>query len=150
MDDGDTRRHQRIRPRWCRREHATTGADQALGPRPVTLSSEGGPLLAVSGSSWERAEVSSQGLWVVACHCVGTEGSGSLLHLSPLVPGPHGGRGHACRTPPRACSVGNAILTIRKVPGWHVDCVPSATEVAVRAGVGCSPTLGGRRAATTP
>ena len=33
----------------------------------------------------------------------------------------------------RACSVSNAILTIRKVPGWHVCVVPRATGVAVHA-----------------
>ena len=60
---GDTRRHQRTRPRWRRREHATT--DQTLGPRPVTLSSKGRPLLAVSGSPWGPAEVSSHVLWIV-------------------------------------------------------------------------------------
>ena len=62
-----------------------------------------------------------------------TEDQGSLSRLSPLVPGPRGGRGHTCRTPPRACSVSSAIRTIRKVPGWHEVCVPSATEVAVLA-----------------
>ena len=51
-----------IRFRWWRGEHATTGADQTPGPRRVTLSSEGRPLLAVSGSSWEPA------CCVVACH----------------------------------------------------------------------------------
>ena len=76
-----------------------TGADQTLGPRPVTLSSEGRPLLAVSA--------------------VFVAGSGGVarkflvrasVHMSWVLV-EAGGRN--CRTPPRACSVGNAILTIR-------------------------------------
>ena len=67
MDFGDTRRHQRIRPplvpsRTC----DDWSSDQTSGPRPVTLSSEGRPLLAVSGSLRVPAEVSSHVLWI-AC-----------------------------------------------------------------------------------
>ena len=42
-------------------------------------------------------------------------------------------RGHTCRTLRGTGSVSNAILTIRKVPDWHVVGVPSAAEAAVRA-----------------
>ena len=48
-------------------------------------------------------------------------------------------RGHTCRTLRGTGSVSSAILTIRKVPEWHVGVVPGATEVAVRAVVGCRP-----------
>ena len=120
-----------IRPRdpsWC----------------PVTLSSEGRPLLAVSGSSW------GPGRCVVACSLVacgrlplrGYRGPGpvraSVLLSRVLVEC----RGHTCRTPPRACSVSSTILTIRKVPGWHISNVPGATEVAVRAVLVRSGSLG--------
>ena len=72
--------------------------------------SEGRPLLAVSGSSWGPARC------VVACSLdcrwslaiAGVQGTGACSRLSPPVPGPRGGRGHTCRTPPRACSVSNA------------------------------------------
>ena len=68
-------------------------------------------------------------LWLVACHCGGTEDQGSLSRLSP----PRAGRGHTCPTPPRTCSVSNAIRTIRRVPSWHVSVVHTATEVAEHA-----------------
>ena len=42
-----------------------TGADQTLGLCPVAPSSEGRPLLAVSGSLWGPVEVSSHALWIV-------------------------------------------------------------------------------------
>ena len=49
-------------------------------------------------------------------------------------------RGHTCRTLRGTGSVSSAILTIRKVPEWHVGGVPSAAEAAVRAVlVGCCP-----------
>ena len=144
-------------PRLCRREHATTGAVQTPGPRPVTLSSEGRPLLA-RGSLWGPAEVSSHVLWI-ACGRLplwgeggggrGYRRPGSLPRLSPAVLGPRGGRGHTCRTSPRACSVSNATSQsvkcqagtssaypvqqrLRYVHGWTVLCIR------------------GRRAATTP
>ena len=72
--------------------------------------SEGRPLLAVSGSSWGPARC------VVACSLdcrwslaiAEAQRTGACSRLSPPVPGPRGGRGHTCRAPPRACSVGNA------------------------------------------
>ena len=106
MDFGETRRHQRDKTRWCRRERATTGADQTPGPRPVTLSSEGRPLLAVSGSSWGPARsVAACSLdcgWSLAI--AGVQGTIACSRLSPPVLGPRGSRGHTCRTPPRAAT----------------------------------------------
>ena len=103
---------QRTRPTWCRGEHATTGPDQTPGPFLVSRHplSEGRPLLAVSGSSWGPVEVSSQVPWIVGGRLPlrGAQATGACSRLSPTVPGPRGGRGHTCRTPPRACSVSNA------------------------------------------
>ena len=98
--------------------------------------SEGCPLLAVSRSSWGPAGVSSHSVWSSAI-ALGTEDGGSLSHLSPPVPGPRGGRGHTCRTPPRACSVSNATP-----PSGHAVDIHCATEVAVRAVLVGSCTMG--------
>ena len=105
--------------------------DQTPGPRPVTLSSEGRPLLAVSGSSWvpARSVVASSldGVWSLAITV--HRGPEPVRASVPPVPGPRGGRGHTCRTPPRACSVSNATSPSIECQGM------------------C---LAGRRAATTP
>ena len=111
-------------PRWCCREHATTGADQAWGPRPVTLSSEGRPLL-----------VSSQVPWIVRGRLPlrGHRGPGPVrasVHLSQVLV--------EAGVTPAVHLHGPAPLptrhvTIRRVPGWHVNVVPRGTEVAVRA-----------------
>ena len=50
--------------------------------------------------------------------------------------------GHTCRTLRGTGSVSNAILTIRKVPSWHVDGVSSAAEAAVRAVLAVHVSLG--------
>ena len=70
----------------CRAKRATTGADQTPGPRPVILSSEGRPLLAVSGSSWGPARCvaasSLDGVWSLAI--AGDRGPGPVpasVHL---------------------------------------------------------------------
>ena len=114
----------------------TTGAGPFLVPRH-SLFRRGRPL-AVSGSSrgWPACCVvkSHLGCSDVVCHCGGA-GNRGLFAPQSSCPGSSWRQGHTCRTPPRACSVSNAILTIRKVPGWHVRGVPSATEV------GCFPTL---------
>ena len=78
---------------WCCAT-ATSGlhpsrctADQTPGPRPVTPSSEGRPLLAVSASSWTSAGVSTHVLWivyVVACHC-GVQRTGAVCRASVLL-----------------------------------------------------------------
>ena len=72
--------HQRTGLRWCRGEHATTGADQTPGPRPVTLSRRAArcwPSAGLRGQQRECRRMFS-GLWVVACHCGCTQGRGSL------------------------------------------------------------------------
>ena len=63
---------------------------------------------------------------MVICYRGSTEDRGNLSRLSPPVPGARGGRGHTCRPPPRACSVGNttspsASATLAREPqsaGW--------------------------------
>ena len=54
------------------------------------------------------------GAWSLAI--AGASGTGACSRLSPPVLGPRGGRGHTCRTPPRACSVSNA--TSLSVSAW--------------------------------
>ena len=44
----------------------------------------------------------------------GAQGTGACSRLSPPVPGPHGGRGRTCRTPPWACSVSSQSGASRK------------------------------------
>ena len=77
---------------------------------------------------------------VVACHCGGT-GDRGLFAPQSSCPRFSLGAGvtPAVHLP---CSVSNAILTIRKVPGWHVAAYPGATEVAVRAWLAVLVTLG--------
>ena len=127
------------------REHATTWGDQTPGPRPVTLSSDGRPLLAVSGSSWEPAEVSSQVPWIVC----------GRLPLRTGGPGPVRASVHLSRVLVEA-GVTPAVHLHEPAPsverthhnpysaGWHINVVPRATEVAVRAVLVCSGSLGGR------
>ena len=115
-----------ILPRWCRREHATTGADQTPGLCPVTPSSEGRPLLAVSGSSWGPVEVSSHALWTVG-GCLplrGHKGPGPVRASVLLSQVLARSRGHTCRTLRGTGSVSSTILTIRKVPERHVAAYP--------------------------
>ena len=44
----------------------------------------------------------------------GVQGTGVCSRLNPPVPGPHGRRGHTCRTPPWACSVSSQSDASRK------------------------------------
>ena len=86
-----------------------------LGVPSLPLS-EGRPLLAVSGSSWvasSRVVKSHLGsrMWSAIA---GAQGTGACSRLSLPVPGPHGGRGHTCRTPPWACSVSSQSDASRK------------------------------------
>ena len=106
--------------------------------------SEGRPVLAVSGSSWGPVEVSSHVLWIDGGRLPlrGYRGPGPVRASVVLSQVLARSRGHTCRTLRGTGSVSNAILTIRKVPGWHVCCVPSATEVAVRAVLEGSGSLG--------
>ena len=113
VDFSETRRHQKdkhlagavedmrrlglIKPRdpsWC----------------PVTLSLQrsarsGRQRVFVEASSG----VSSRVLWIVGGRLPlrGHKGPGPVRASVPPVPGPRGGKGHTCRTPPRACSVIN-------------------------------------------
>ena len=94
--------------KWC--AWRRTSVKRTLNPSPLSHPlSEGRPLLAVSGSLWRPARC------VVACSLesvwsaiAGAHGTGACSRLSPPVPDPRGGRGHTCRSPPRACSVSNA------------------------------------------
>ena len=90
------------------------------------------------------------GLSVVACHCESTGDWGPVrasVHLSRVLAGEQGS--HLPYTSDGTGSVSNAILTIRKVPGWHILVVPLATEVAVRA-VLVGSRIGGRRRSDDP
>ena len=94
---------------WPRRHRNGVGVHDDWGwSDPGTLLgvpslplSEGHPPLAVSGSSrgWPACVSSSHTrearMWSAIAGAQGT---------TAAVPGPHGGRGHTCRTPPRACS----------------------------------------------
>ena len=63
MGSDVTHRHQRVNPRWCRREHATTGADQKPGHRPVTLSRRAARCWPSAGLRGGQLAVSSQVHW---------------------------------------------------------------------------------------
>ena len=107
MDSGETRR---INPRWCRREHSTTGADQTPGTssrHPLV----GGPPAAgrqrvlVGGRQRCRRKFLDS-VWSLTI--AGERGLGPVrasVHLSQVLAR---SRGHTCRTPLRACSVSNA------------------------------------------
>ena len=137
MDSDVTRRHQRDKtPRWCRREHATTGADQTPGPRPVTLSSEGRPLLAVSG-------------WcVVVCHCGGT-GDRGLFAPQSTCPGSSWRQESHLPFTSTGCSESNATSLSVSARLARRRRYPVQQRLRyVRCWTVCS--IGGRRAATTP
>ena len=58
--------------------------------------------------SWVASLLSSSHTWEARMWSAtaGAQGTGAVCsRLSPPVLGPHGGRGHTCRTPPWACSV---------------------------------------------
>ena len=126
---------------------------ELMRPRDLVPS----PSLRGPNGCWLSAGLrSSEGVAACSLDCVwslaiaGAQGTGSCSRLSPPVPGPRGSRGHTCRTPPRgACSVSNAILTIRKVPGWHVRGVQSETEVGPWSLAARSHKDGGRREAVS-
>ena len=97
--------------------------------------SEGRPLLAVSGSSWGPARCVVAFLWIVGGRLPlwGYRGPGPVRASVVLSQVLTRSRGHTCRTLRGTGSVSSSILTIRKVPEWHVGVVPGASEVAVRA-----------------
>ena len=103
------RRHLRIAPtaQYRRRCARRLGLVRPRDPSwcPVTLFRR-------AARCWPSAGLLVGGQ--VACHQVtprmwsaiaGAQGTGACSRLSPPVPGPLGGRGHTCRTPPWACSI---------------------------------------------
>ena len=150
VDSGEARRNQRIRPRWCRGEHATTGADQTPGPRPVSPSSEGHPLLAVSGSLWGPAEVSSQVPWNVGGTLPLRVYRGPEQSVVPQSTCPGSSWRQGSHLPYTSTGLLRQQRHLTIVPGWHVGVVHSATEVAVRAWFWPFLVRWGSRAATTP
>ena len=145
MDSDVTRRHQEDKP--------LTGAVEnmrrlgLLRPRDLVPSpslrraARCWPSAGLRGDQWGCRRMFS-GLWVAACHC-GCTGDRSLFAPQSTCPGSSlGGRGHTCRTLRGTGSVSSAILTIRKVPERHEIGVPGATEVAVRAVLEGSGSLG--------
>ena len=106
------RKHRRIAPtaQYRRRCAKRLGLVRPRDPSwcPVT-SSFGGPPAAgrqrvfswVASSRVVKSHLGGR-MWSAIA---GAQGTGACSRLSPPVPGPHGGRGHTCRTPPWACSV---------------------------------------------
>ena len=91
-------------------------------PSPPLLGSR--PLLAVSRSSWVASLLSSSHTWEVRMWSavVGAQGTVAVCsRLSPPVPGPHGGRGRTCFTPPWACSVSRKSDATRTLV-WQGTC----------------------------
>ena len=147
MDFGETRRHQEdkrltgavenmrrlglIRPRdpsWC----------------PVTLSQRAARCWPSAGLRGGQLAVSSHVLWIVGGRLPlrGYRGPGPVRASVVLSQVLARSRGHTCRTLRGTGSVSSAILTIRKVPEWHVGVVQCAAEVAVRAVLVRSGSLG--------
>ena len=126
MDFGETRRHQRDKTSGAVENKRRLGL---IRPRDLVLSPSRGRAARCWPSAGLRVgqlAVSSQVPWL-ACGRLPLRGYRgprpvrASVHLSS--------RGHTCRAPPRACSVSNATSQSVKVPGWHVRCAPSATEV---------------------
>ena len=147
MDFGETRRHQE--------DKRLTGAVENMRRlgliRPRDLLGIPSPSLRRAARCWPSAglrggqvAVSSHVLWIVGGRLPlrGYRGPGPVRASVVLSKVLARSRGHTCRTLRGTGSVSSAILTIRKVPGWHVRCVPSATEVAVRAVLEGSSSLG--------
>ena len=147
MKFSETRRHQEDKP--------LTGAVEnmrrlgLIRPRdpswcPVTLSQRAARCWPSAGLRGGQVAVSSHVLWIVGGRLPLREyrGPGPVRASVVLSQVLARSRGHTCRTLRGTGSVSSAILTIRKVPQWHVGVVPGATEVAVRAGLDCSSTLG--------
>ena len=90
---------------------------------------------------------SLESVWSLAI--AGAQGTGACSRLSRPVPGPRGGRGHTCRTPPRACSVSSATslsVSARLARSRRTRC----NRGCGTCGAGPFWSIGGRRAATTP
>ena len=131
MKFSETRRHQEDRP--------LTGAVEymrrlgLIRPRDPSWC----PVTRVFVGARSLCRRMFSGLSVVTCHCGGT-GDRGLFAPQSSCPRFSLGAGVIRGTG----SVSNAILTIRTVPDWHVDGVPSATEAAVRAVLVRSGSLG--------
>ena len=139
MDFSETRRHQEDKPltgavEYMRRLGMIRPRDTLLGvPSPsLRRAARCWPSAGLRGG---QVAVSSHVLWIVGGRLPlrGYRGLGPVRASVVLSQVLARSRGHKCRTLRGTGSVSIAILTIRKVPGWHVRCVPSATEVAVRA-----------------
>ena len=147
MDFSETRRHQEDKPlagavEYMRRLGLIRPRDPSWCP--VTLSQRAARCWPSAGLRGGQLAMSSHVLWIVG---------GRLPLRKYRGPGPvrasvvlsqvlARSRGHTCRTLRGTGSVSNAILRIRKVPEWHVGVVPGATEVAVRAVLVRSGSLG--------
>ena len=138
MDFGETRRHQEDKPLTGAVENMRRlGLIRPRDPswRPVTPSSEGRPLLAVSGSSWGPVEMPSQVLWTVRGRWPlrGYRGPGQSVAPQSSCPRFLSEQGSHLPYTPRDRLRQPRHVTIRKVPGWHVRVEHRATEVAVHA-----------------
>ena len=104
----------------------------------------GGPPAAVC--QWvfeEAARVSSHVLWsACGCSSLRYRGPGQSVAPQPSCPGSSWRQGSHLPYTSTGLLRQQRHLTIRKMAGWHVSGVPSATEVAVRAWLQGYPTLG--------
>ena len=144
MDFGETRRHQEDKtPHWCRREHATTGADQTSGPRPVTLSSEAARCWPSAGLRGGQLAVSSQVPRMVCGRLPLREhrGTGACSRLSRPVPGSRSEQGSHLPYTSEGPAPSATPRHHPQVPGWHISIVPGATGVAERAVLVCCGSL---------
>ena len=91
-----------------------------------------GVLFREAGRCWPSAgllvpaRVSSNHTWEawMWSAIAGAQRTGACSRLSPPVPGPHGGRGHTCRTPPWACSVcSQSDASSKRVRSCRTRCV---------------------------
>ena len=129
MEFSETRRHQEdTRLTGAVENMRRLGMIRSRDPSwcPVTLSSEGRPLLAVSGSLWgpARCVVASSLDSVWSSAIAGVQGTGACSRLSRPVPGSRSEQGSHLPYTPRDRLRQQRHITIRKVPGWHVAAYP--------------------------
>ena len=142
MDFSETRRHQEDKPLAGAVENVRRlGLIRPRDPSwcPVTLSRRAARCWPSAGLCGGQLAVSSHVLWIVGGRLPLRVYRGpGPVHASVLLSQVLArSRGHTCRTLRGTGSVSSAILTISKVAEWHVGGVPSATEVSVRAVLGC-------------
>ena len=133
----------------------TTGAGQTPGPFLVSRH----PLFREAAHCWPSAGlprgwpacVSSSHTWEARMwsSIAGAQGTWACSRLSPPIPGPRGGRGHTCRTPPRACSVSNATPQSVSAGLAHTRRT-QCNRGCGTSSVGRFRSIGSCRAATTP